>query len=224
MWQGGKSLHTRDVVVICAAVGVRVWRQQHLQSIYSPASHIRIPHLTSASRIRNPESGIPYPVSRILNPASRIPNPESRIFQSPMIENPPVTEERIRVRYGETDQMGHAYYANYLYWFEQARGTWCRSRGFTYKTLEESGYFLPVVEVHVRYRGEVRYDENVLVRVWVSEIKRAAIKFEYEVMNEAGQLVTQAHTWHVLMGSERKAISIPPQVKEMLGRSPNEFN
>ena len=70
------------------------------------------------------------------------------------------TAERIRIRYGETDQMGHAYYANYLYWFEQARGAWCRARGFTYKSLEAKGYFLPVVEVHVRYRGEVRYDDE----------------------------------------------------------------
>ena len=140
-----------------------------------------------------------------------------------MIQDPPVTEERIRVRYGETDQMGHAYYANYLYWFEQARGTWCRARGFSYKTLEESGYFLPVVEVHVRYRGEVRYDDCIVVKVWVSEIKRAAIKFEYEVWNEeTGQLVTQGYTWHVLMGSERKAISIPPAVREMLDREPRQ--
>ena len=50
-----------------------------------------------------------------------------------------VSEERIRVRYGDTDQMGHAYYANYLFWFEQARGAWCRDRGFTYKSLEERG-------------------------------------------------------------------------------------
>ena len=63
------------------------------------------------------------------------------------------TEELIRVRYGETDQMGHAYYANYFLWFEQARGAWCRDRGFTYKGLEEQGVMLPVVEAHA---GKVR--------------------------------------------------------------------
>ena len=95
-----------------------------------------------------------------------------------------VTEERIRVRYGETDQMGHAYYANYLLWFEQARGAWCRDRGFTYKSLEDQGYRLPVVEVWVRYRGEIKYDDLAVVRVKLAEIKRAAMKFEYEVFNE----------------------------------------
>ena len=132
-----------------------------------------------------------------------------------------MTEERIRVRYGETDMMGHAYYANYLFWFEQARGKWCRERGFSYRTLEEDGYFLPVVEAHARYKGEVTYDDVVIVRVWVSEIKRAAIKFEYQVINEAtGKVATEGYTWHVLMGTERKAISIPPKVREMLERDP----
>lgn len=131
------------------------------------------------------------------------------------------TEELIRVRYGETDQMGHAYYANYLYWFEQARGTWCRKRGFSYKSLEEMGYFLPVVEAHARYRGEVRYDDVISVKVWVSEIKRAAIRFDYAIRNEETRvLATEGYTWHVLMGTERKAVSIPPVVREMLERVP----
>src|SRR5579862_3750795 len=134
------------------------------------------------------------------------------------------TEERIRVRYGETDQMGHAYYANYLYWFEQARGAWCRDRGFTYKDMEEMGFFLPVVEAHVRYKGEVLYDEWVVVRVWSSEIRRATIRFDYEVFNESrNKLTTDGYTWHVLMGRERKAISIPPVIREMMDRDPAKW-
>jgi acyl-CoA thioester hydrolase len=136
-----------------------------------------------------------------------------------------VTEERIRVRYGETDQMGHAYYANYLYWFEQARGAWCRDRGFTYKALEEEGLLLPVVEAHARYRGEVKYDDWITVRVWLGEMKRAAIKFQYEVVNETtGKVTTEGHTWHIVMsGEHRKAISIPPHMRQMLERDPSDF-
>lgn len=135
------------------------------------------------------------------------------------------TEERIRVRYGETDQMGHAYYANYLYWFEQARGAWCRDRGFTYKSLEERNLFLPVVEAHLRYKGEVKYDDWIVVSVWMSEIRRAAMRFEYEVLNEtSGKVVTEGYTWHVLMGEARKAISIPPDLLKWLHRDPAHFD
>lgn len=136
-----------------------------------------------------------------------------------------ITEDRIRVRYGETDQMGHAYYGSYLLWFEQARGAWCRDRGFTYKEWEAMGYFLPVVELHVRYKGEVHYDDDIVLRIWVSEVKRAAIRFDYEVFNEtAGATVTEGYTWHVLMGNERKAVSIPPELKEMIGRDPDAWD
>lgn len=134
------------------------------------------------------------------------------------------TLERIRVRYAETDQMGHAYYANYFCWFEQARGAWCRDRGFTYKSLEEGGFKLPVVEAHARYRGEVRYDDTIVVDVRLSEIKRAAVRFDYLVRNETtGQVTTEGHTWHVLMGEARKAMSIPPDLRQLFLRDPNEF-
>ena len=135
------------------------------------------------------------------------------------------TLERIRVRYGETDQMGHAYYANYLFWFEQARGAWCRDRGFTYKSLEAEGIFLPVVEVHVSYRGEIKYDEWITVEVWVSELRRAAIRFDYRILNEeTGKVTTEGYTWHVVMGSERKAISISESMKLLLGRNPSDYD
>ncbi|CAN5586974.1 thioesterase family protein [soil metagenome] len=132
------------------------------------------------------------------------------------------TVERVRVRYGETDMMGHAYYANYLYWFEQARGAWCRARGYSYLALEEMGYRLPAVEAHLEYKREALYDDVLAVKVWISEIRRASMRFDYEVTNErSGQLATTGHTWHVLMSAEtRKAVSIPPDVKEMLTREP----
>src|SRR5580704_13013297 len=127
----------------------------------------------------------------------------------------PVTEERIRVRYGETDQMGHAYYANYLFSFEQARGAWCRERGWTYKQMEERGYKIPVVEAHVEYKGEVQYDDLIIVKVWVSELRRASIRFDYEIVNTSnGVMTTRGYSWHVLMGAARKAVTMPQEIRE----------
>ena len=117
--------------------------------------------------------------------------------------------------------MGHAYYANYFYWFEQARGAWCRARGFNYSDLEDLGFFLPVVEAQARYKGEVKYDQVIEVVTTVSEIKRAALRFDDVVRNsETGQICTEGYTWHVLMGSARKAVSIPADLLEMLNREP----
>ena len=136
---------------------------------------------------------------------------------------PVITEERIRVRYGETDQMGHAYYANYLFWFEQARGAWCRERGWTYKQMEELGYKIPVVEAHVEYKGEVLYDDLIIVKVWVSELRRASIRFDYEVINTSNDKVTtKGYTWHVLIGESRKAVTMPASIREWLTRDPSQ--
>lgn len=131
------------------------------------------------------------------------------------------TYEKIRVRYGETDAMGHAYYGNYLLWFEQARGAWCRDRGFTYKSLEERGLMLPCVEAHLRYKSEIKYDDLIVVEIVLAEFKRAAIRFDYKiVVEESGKLCTEGYTWHVAMGRERKAIAFPPDVRELMARAP----
>lgn len=140
------------------------------------------------------------------------------------MSEPVKTVEKIRVRYGETDQMGHAYYANYLYWFEQARGAWCRDRGFTYKSLEERGYKLPVVEAWLRYKGEVKYDDLIEIHIWLDEVKRASMKFSYEVVNtETGKVVTTGYTWHVWVGGgEMKSITIPEEMRELLYKQPGQ--
>jgi acyl-CoA thioester hydrolase len=139
----------------------------------------------------------------------------------PTTPPPPVTIDRIRVRYAETDMMGHAYYGSYLPWLEQARGAWCRDRGFTYRGLEEMGFKLPVAEVWVKYRGEIKYDDDIEIHIWMEEVRRASMKFCYRLIHaDTGRVVTDAYSVHVLVGSEMKAISIPPEVRELLNRIP----
>ena len=58
----------------------------------------------------------------------------------------PASVTTLRVRYAETDRMGVVYYANYFVWFEVARADLLRSLGWTYREMEETGVFLPVIE------------------------------------------------------------------------------
>lgn len=111
--------------------------------------------------------------------------------------------------------MGHAYYANTFVWFEQARSTYFRERGLPYKEIEALGYKFPVVEAHARYKGEVKYDDEVTVRVWVGEVKRAAVRIEYEILL-SGTVVTEGYTWHVCVGSEFKAVTLPSFLRELI--------
>ena len=102
---------------------------------------------------------------------------------------------RLRVRYCETDRMGVAHHGSYVDWIEEARTEWMRSRGMTYRELEDSGVLLQVVDVQVRYRRSVTYDDEVLVETFLAERKRATITIGYRLLAGTDEsLVAEAST------------------------------
>jgi acyl-CoA thioester hydrolase len=116
----------------------------------------------------------------------------------------------IRVRYAETDQMGVAYYANYLVWFEVGRSEFCRDRGFRYADLEALGYKLVVVDVHCRYRGSARYDETVIVRTRLKDANKRMITFGYQVLRkDQEEVIAEGETQHICVDSNGKTKSLP---------------
>jgi acyl-CoA thioester hydrolase len=88
----------------------------------------------------------------------------------------------LRVRYEETDRMGVVYHANYVTWFEIARTEWTRNYGFTYREIEESGLFLPVVDLTIQYKQPARYDDEIAIRTRVTEMSPLRLHFEYEIV------------------------------------------
>lgn len=99
-------------------------------------------------------------------------------------------EIQFRVRYGETDQMGVVYHGNYAQYFEMGRTEWLRKFGFTYKQMEADGIMLPVISLSIKYEKPARYDDLLKVRTKVVKLPAARIEFEYEILNEAGELLT----------------------------------
>lgn len=109
-------------------------------------------------------------------------------------------ETRIRVRYGETDQMGIAFYANYLSWFEVGRTEFCRALSRPYRSWEEKGIILPAVESYVRYRHPLRYDDVAIIKTSVQEVKPYSVTFSYEVsLEESGRLAAEGWTRHAFV-------------------------
>ena len=88
----------------------------------------------------------------------------------------------IRVRYGDTDQMGFAYYGNYLRWFEIGRAEMLRSLGRSYRDIESLGIWLPVLEAKCRYLKPARYDDEVVIETGVLALGRASVRFGYRVV------------------------------------------
>ncbi|MBQ7608058.1 MAG: acyl-CoA thioesterase [Desulfovibrionaceae bacterium] len=132
-----------------------------------------------------------------------------------------------RVSYGETDTMGFVYYAEYLHYFERARTAYIRQCGVSYATIEERGVFLPVREATCRYRAPAHYDELLYIRIAVSELGRASLRFVYEVRDESKErLMAQGSTQHALIRRDGKPIPMPDWFKDILSNvkqpGPNE--
>ena len=103
-------------------------------------------------------------------------------------------ESQIRVRYGETDQMGVVYHANYAVYFEVGRTEWLRQFGMTYKSMEENGIMLPVISLSINYKNSARYDNVLKVKTSLVKLPTASIEFEYELYNEANILLATGYT------------------------------
>jgi acyl-CoA thioester hydrolase len=99
-------------------------------------------------------------------------------------------ETQVRVRYGETDQMGYVYYGRYAEYYEVGRVETIRSLGVSYKSLEsEHGIWLPVVSLEIRYLRPAKYDDLLTIRTSIREFPDTHITFHVEVLNEKGKLL-----------------------------------
>jgi acyl-CoA thioester hydrolase len=122
-----------------------------------------------------------------------------------------ISETRIRVRYAETDQMGVVYHANHFIWFEVGRVELLRQLGFSYRDMEASdGCFIAVVDARCRYKAPARYDDEIIVRTHIKNIRESLIHFGYELLraNDA-TLLAEGETTHLVTNSEMKATRIP---------------
>ncbi len=103
-------------------------------------------------------------------------------------------EISFRVRYGETDQMGVVYHGNYPQYLEMGRVEWLRSLGISYREMEKSGIMLPVISLCVNYKKSALYDDLITVKTQLKKIPLVKIEFDYEISNEAGEILATANT------------------------------
>jgi len=122
-----------------------------------------------------------------------------------------VNETRLRVRYAETDQMGVVYHSNHLIWFEVGRVELMRQMGFSYRDMErEDGRFIAVAEATCRYRAPIFYDEEVIVRTRLKNVRESVIIFTYELNRaDGGALLAEGETTHIVTDSAMKIAALP---------------
>jgi acyl-CoA thioester hydrolase len=114
-----------------------------------------------------------------------------------------VSESRIRVRYAETDQMGVVYHSHYFIWFEVGRVELLRQLGFSYREMErEDGCFIAVVDARCRYKAPARYDDEVIIRTRLKNVRESLLRFGYEAVRAAdGVSLAEGETTHMVIDS-----------------------
>src|ERR1700688_2679775 len=120
-------------------------------------------------------------------------------------------EVRLRVRYAETDQMGVVYHANHFIWFEVGRVELLRQLGFSYREMEaEDNRFIAVAEARCRYKAPAHYDEEVLIRTELLNVRDSVVHFGYELRRAAdGAPLAEGETTHIVTDAEMKIAVLP---------------
>ena len=120
-------------------------------------------------------------------------------------------QTQIRVRYSETDQMRVVYHGNYAQYFEIGRVEWLRNKGITYKWMEENGIMLPVVSLTMSYKKPARYDDLLTLKTKLKNRSSVKIEFDYELYNEADELLTIGNSILVFVDMKTGKPMCPPQ-------------
>ncbi|MCB9451883.1 MAG: acyl-CoA thioesterase [Anaerolineaceae bacterium] len=121
-----------------------------------------------------------------------------------------VAETSFHVRYAETDAMQIVHHASYIVYFEEGRSHYARQRGSDYASFERSGYYLTVSEVQARYIKPIQYDQRVIVRCWIEEMKSRTLTFAYEIVDASTQSVcVTGTTKHICITHDGRVTKIP---------------
>ncbi len=134
--------------------------------------------------------------------------------------NSKLHEHRLRVRYGETDQMGVVHHANYLLYAEESRTRLMADRGCSYADLERAGWGLPVRRVELRYRAPASYDDELAVRTHVGRVRAASVTFESEIVRvRDNEILANASVELAcirLRTEDRRPVPLPDDLRALL--------
>jgi acyl-CoA thioester hydrolase len=124
---------------------------------------------------------------------------------------------QIEVRYAETDMMGVVYHGSYLPWLEVARTALLVTEGLPYRELEAAGFFLPVIEVHLRYERPARYDDTIIVEALIREKPGVRLRIDYRLFRE-DELIADGYTVHAFINKAGRPLRPPAPFAAIMRR------
>lgn len=131
--------------------------------------------------------------------------------------NKKVGQTTVRVRFVETDPWGIAHYSAYFVWFELARMEFLKELGYSFTEMREEGVSFLMAEATCRYHASARFDDLLVVKISIGEVRDRSFTFEYEVIREeTGEVLATGHTVQVFTDLQGKARPVPEKFKALL--------
>ena len=118
-----------------------------------------------------------------------------------------------RIKYSDTDQMGFMHHSNYLKYFENARISWLRTLGVSYRETEKEGILMPVVSASLEFIIPLYFDDEIIIEIILAEIPKATLSFEYKIINQNKELVCRGKTKLAFLNSKTmKPVRAPKNI------------
>ena len=125
------------------------------------------------------------------------------------------TYKRI-INYYETDRMGVVHHSNYIRFLEEARCRWLENYNVPMNKLEQMGYTIPTLEVHVKYKTHVTEGDTILITPRISEYNGVRMTVSYDVIDEkTGNIVIEATTKHCFTDIDLRPINMKKKNEEI---------
>ena len=120
--------------------------------------------------------------------------------------------------------MGIVYHSNFVIWFEVGRVELLRQLGFEYSQMEQQdNCHIPVVDLRVRYKAPAQYDDEIVVRTELKNVRASLLHFSYEVFRERDRaLLATGETMHIIVDDKFERCTLPEKfLKAFTGQKQN---
>jgi len=129
------------------------------------------------------------------------------------------TEIELLVPFHDVDMMEVVWHGHYCKYFEIARCALLESIDYDYRQMRDSGFFWPIIDLHLRFIKPARFGQRIVVRATLSEWENR-LKIDYLIRDHAsGSRLCKGHSVQVAVDIETREMRFesPPVLFGKLG-------
>jgi YbgC/YbaW family acyl-CoA thioester hydrolase len=86
-----------------------------------------------------------------------------------------------RIPFSETDAMGIVHHSNHPKYLERGRIEFLRLVGTSYKDLTLQGIHFPVLELQIKYKKPLLFDDIITIETKISFLTKTRLNFSYKI-------------------------------------------